>query len=71
MIVIRLGPSRVLDRTAAAEERISDLIRPEIDVDAIGMNLSADDERSQQTEGSPSPSVRWPGRCPPRPRARV
>ena len=41
-----------LERTAGAEERVGEPIRPEIDVDAIEMNLGANDDGPQQAESS-------------------
>jgi hypothetical protein len=49
-ILFEAKPS--LDRFAAAEQGIGELVRSEIDVDAFEVNLSADDEGSQQTERS-------------------
>ncbi len=52
MIVIRSLVEPSLDRTAAAEERVDEPIRSEINVDTFDVNLSAGDEGPQQTEGS-------------------
>lgn len=49
-VVIPLQAELIFDRTAA-EDRVGDTIRPEIDVDAIEMNLRAGDERTEETQG--------------------